>query len=75
LSAAFVGANKESLGVTGLKLEVWQFQAKHSGDEYNPKKIRDHGSRKSQWYWAGPAFQTANPKSCNTFTAPAAKVS
>ena len=75
LSAAFVGANKKSLEVTGLKLEVWQFQAKHSGDEYNPKKIRDHGSRKSQWYWAGPAFKTANPKSCNTFTAPAAKVS
>jgi predicted metalloprotease len=73
--AAFVGANKKSLEMTGLKLEVWQFQTKHSGDEYNPKKIRDHGSRKNQWYWAGPAFQTANPKSCNTFTAPAARVS
>ncbi|MDX6235621.1 MAG: uncharacterized protein QOG10_436 [Kribbellaceae bacterium] len=75
LGSAFIGANNKSLGMTGLQLEVWQFQAKHSGDEYNPKKIRDHGSRKNQWYWAGPAFASANPKSCNTFTAPAAKVS
>jgi predicted metalloprotease len=75
LGSAFVGANKKSLEITGLKLEVWQFQAKHTGDEYNPKKIRDHGSRKNQWYWAGPAFASANPKSCNTYTAPAAKVS
>jgi predicted metalloprotease len=75
LGSAFIGANKKSLELTGLKLEVWQFQAKHSGDEYNPKKIRDHGSRENQWYWAGPAFASANPKSCNTFTAPAARVS
>jgi predicted metalloprotease len=75
LGAAFLGANKQSLQFTGQKLKVWQFQARHSGDEYNPKKVRDHGSRKNHWLWTGPAFQTANPKSCNTFTAPPAKVS
>ncbi|MGY4772850.1 neutral zinc metallopeptidase (plasmid) [Kribbella sp. CWNU-51] len=75
LAAVFLGANKTSLGFTGAKLEMWEWQTKHSGDEYNPKKVRDHGSRKSQWLWAGPAFKSANPGSCNTFVAPAGKVS
>ncbi|GAA1558662.1 hypothetical protein GCM10009789_10120 [Kribbella sancticallisti] len=75
LGAVFLGANKDSLGLRGLKLETWEYQTKHSGDQYNPKKIRDHGSRQNQWAWAGPAFKSANPASCNTFTAPAAKVS
>src|SRR4051794_37188240 len=75
LAAVFLGANKESLEFTGQKLHEWEWETQHSGDEYNPKKVRDHGSRKSQWLWAGPAFKSANPASCNTFTAPAAKVS
>jgi predicted metalloprotease len=75
LGAAFLGANKTSLGFTGEKLDVWEFQTQHSGDEYNPKKIRDHGSRKSQWAWAGPAFKSTNPASCNTYTASPARVS
>jgi hypothetical protein len=75
LGATFLGANKDSLQLRGTALQIWEFQAKHSGDEYNPKKIRDHGSRKSQWLWVGPAFKSANPASCNTFVAPPAKVS
>ncbi|ADB30294.1 metalloprotease-like protein [Kribbella flavida DSM 17836] len=75
LGAAFLGANKAALGLTGRRLTAWEFQTKHSGDEYNPKKKRDHGSRKNQWLWAGVSFKTANPASCNTFVAPAAKVS
>lgn len=75
LGAAFLGANKRSLGFTGQKLSMWEFLTQHSGDEYNPKKIRDHGSRKNQWAWAGPAFKSTNPASCNTYTAPAARVS
>ncbi|NIK62466.1 neutral zinc metallopeptidase [Kribbella shirazensis] len=74
-AAAFLGANKKSLGLSGQKLEVWQWEAQHSGDEYSTDKIRDHGSRKSSWAWSEPAFNSANPKSCNTFTAPSAKVS
>jgi uncharacterized protein len=73
--AAFLGANKQALGLSGAKLDKWEWETQHSGDEYNPKKVRDHGSKKSQWLWAGPAFQSANPASCNTFTAPATKVS
>ena len=73
--AAFLGANKKSLGLSGRKLELWEWETQHSGDEYNPKKIRDHGSRKNHWLWSEPAFKFADPKLCNTFTAPAAKVS
>ncbi|MEU4197015.1 neutral zinc metallopeptidase [Kribbella sp. NPDC026611] len=72
---AFLGANKKSLGLSGNKLKVWEYEASHSGDEYNPKKVRDHGSKKSNWAWAGPAFKSTSPASCNTFTAPASKVS
>ncbi|MGW6197965.1 neutral zinc metallopeptidase [Kribbella sp. NPDC055110] len=73
--AAFLGANKKALGLSGRKLELWEWQTQHSGDEYNPKKIRDHGSRKNHWLWSEPAFKAADPKLCNTFSAPAAKVS
>jgi predicted metalloprotease len=72
--AAFLGANKQALGLTGRKLDLWEWETQHSGDEYNPEKIRDHGSRKSNWAWAGPAFKSADTKSCNTYTASAAKV-
>lgn len=74
-AASFLGANKKSLPLTGHRLNAWQYLARHSGDEYNPSKVRDHGSRKNNWLWAEPAFQSANPKSCNTFAAPAARVS
>jgi predicted metalloprotease len=75
LGALFLGANKKSMGFTGEKLEMWEWQTQHSGDEYNPKKIPDHGSRKNQWLWAGPAFKSTNLASCNTYTASAKRVS
>jgi predicted metalloprotease len=75
LGAAFLGANKKPLGLSGRKLDLWEWETQHSGDEYNDKKIRDHGSRKSNWAWAGPAFASTSPSSCNTFTAAATKVS
>lgn len=73
--AAFLGANKKPLGLSGEKLRLWQWEVQHSGDEYNPKKVRDHGSRKSNWAWSDPGFKSASPASCNTFSAPATKVS
>jgi uncharacterized protein len=75
LGAAFLGANKKSLGLSGQKLDLWEWESQHTGDEYNPKKIRDHGSRKSHWYWSEPAFKSTSPASCNTFSAPSSKVS
>jgi predicted metalloprotease len=75
LGAVFLGANKKPMGFSGEKLNMWEWQTQHSGDEYNPKKVRDHGSRKSQWRWADPAFKSASPASCNTYAAAAKKVS
>ena len=71
LGAAFLGANKKSLGLSGEKLNLWEWESQHTGDEYNPKKVRDHGSRKSHWLWSEPAFKSTSPASCNTFSAPA----
>ncbi|MFC0623697.1 neutral zinc metallopeptidase [Kribbella deserti] len=75
LGALFLGANKASMELTGRKLAEWEYLAKHSGDEYNPKKVRDHGSKASHWYWESGAFRTPDPAKCNTFTAPAKRVS
>jgi predicted metalloprotease len=74
LGAAWQGANKAGLGLTGEAEAVWEYRTRRTGDDNAPKAERDHGSRKSMWLWAGTAFKTANPASCNTFVAPAAKV-
>jgi Putative neutral zinc metallopeptidase len=73
--AAFLGAHKRSLRLTGSRLELWEDMVEHTGDEYNPDKIRDHGARKNHGYWSLRAFASANPSSCNTFTAPSKRVS
>ncbi|TCC35347.1 neutral zinc metallopeptidase [Kribbella speibonae] len=73
--AAFLGANKQSLEIRGKKLDYYNYMAKHIGDENDPKSPPDHGSRASYWYWAGTAFKSGNPGSCNTYSAPSAKVS
>ncbi len=75
LGAAFLGAHKRPLRLTGGRLDLWEDMVKHTGDEYNPDKIRDHGSRKNHGYWSLRAFASANPSSCNTFSAPAKRVS
>jgi hypothetical protein len=75
LGAAYLGANKRTLRLTGIRLDAWEYQVKHSGDDNNPKDDRDHGSRKNHGYWTLRAFKSTNPSSCNTFTAPATRVS
>lgn len=75
LSALFLGANKRSLELTGRKLAEWEDLSRHSGDEYDPKKVRDHGSKANHWYWESGAFKNPNPAKCNTFVAPAKRVS
>lgn len=75
LGAAFLGANKRSLRLTGGRLDVWEDMVRHTGDEYNPDKIRDHGSRRNHGYWSLRGFASANPSSCNTFAAPSNRVS
>lgn len=73
LGAVFLSANKKALDLQGERLRFWVYGTKNGGDD--PKKDRDHGSRKSAEYWATRGFATADPASCNTYTAPAAKVS
>src|SRR3954451_19876701 len=72
LGAAFLGANKRTFGISGLRLRYWRYVVSHVGDEYS--KVRDHGSRKNHAYWTTRSFASADPASCNTFTAPATKV-
>ncbi|WP_020386913.1 neutral zinc metallopeptidase [Kribbella catacumbae] len=75
LSAAFLGAEKATFPVTGDLLTWWKWRSKHDGDETDPDKVRDHGSRKSVELWMNQGFAAPDPGSCNTFVAAAAKVS
>ncbi|HZX08303.1 neutral zinc metallopeptidase [Kribbella sp.] len=73
LGAAFLGANKRTFALSGTRLRYWRYIVSHVGDEYS--KVRDHGSRKNHSYWTTRAFTSTSPATCNTFTAPAARVS
>jgi predicted metalloprotease len=73
LGAAFLGANKKSLGLTGAKVDAWEEQVKQIGED--SKEARTQGSSKNNWLWASAGFKSTSPGSCNTFLAPAKKVS
>lgn len=75
LGAAFLGANRGTFRLTGGRHDLWVYRTSHQGDEYNPRKVRDHGSRKNYAYWTARAFASRNPASCNTFTAAPKRVS
>ncbi|MFI5696334.1 neutral zinc metallopeptidase [Kribbella sp. NPDC051586] len=74
-AAAFLGAQRKPLGLTGDHLDTFNYYVTHAGDENAPEHVRDHGSRKNHGYWTLRAFRSTNPASCNTFTAPAKRVS
>ena len=75
LGAVFLGANQATYPVTGQSLQLYREYVMTTGDELNPAKIRDHGSRRSHQLWMNQGFSTANNASCNTFEAPPSKVS
>jgi predicted metalloprotease len=75
LGSAFISANQKSLGLVGDNLDFWKVLSKNIGDELTKKKTRIHGSSKNYRFWSDQGFKTANPASCNTYTAPSAKVS
>ncbi len=75
LGAAFLGANRRALRMTGERRAIFEEQVENTGDENLPDTPRDHGSRKSHAYWVLRAFASGSPASCNTFTAPAKRVS
>ncbi|GAA1572118.1 hypothetical protein GCM10009804_30540 [Kribbella hippodromi] len=41
----------------------------------HPLATKDHGSRRNHAYWTTRAFDTTDPNTCNTFKAPAKRVS
>ncbi len=71
LAAAFLGANEKPLRLTGVRYRVIE-QAMSAGDEPGH---RTHGSPASNKAWTAAAYRTAGPAACNTWAAPAAKVS
>ncbi|GAA1530651.1 neutral zinc metallopeptidase [Kribbella lupini] len=71
LAAAFLGANKKSLRLTGARYAMIQ-QSFGGGDDPGD---RTHGSSASSRAWTAGAYRTGSPSACNTFVAPAAKVS
>jgi predicted metalloprotease len=73
LGNVFMSANKNTYPISGEFKKDLDFQNSHSGDEYNPAKIRDHGSRFSYARWTKAGF-TGGVRSCNTFVAPAGSV-
>ncbi|WP_329005779.1 neutral zinc metallopeptidase [Kribbella sp. NBC_00709] len=74
-AAAFLGAERKPLGLTGDRLDTFYYFVTHAGDENAPEHVPDHGSRKNHGYWSELGFRSANPVSCNTFTAPPKRVS
>jgi predicted metalloprotease len=69
---AFLGANRTALGLSGY-LEFVLEDLAETGDE--PGEPRDHGSAQNSLAWSRAAFASKSPASCNTFSAPAGKVS
>ncbi|WP_165547122.1 neutral zinc metallopeptidase [Kribbella sindirgiensis] len=71
-AGVFLAANKRSYPINGNLLYVWKKYVVTAGDK--PEE-GDHGSVASQARFMGKSFNTANPASCNTFSASPANVS
>lgn len=65
LGHVFLIANKSSYPITSQMLNDWSWRT---------IKIPNHGSVASQRYWISRAVALKRPGACNTFAAPAAKV-
>jgi predicted metalloprotease len=73
LGNVFLGANRNSYGITGYAYQMWLYDVNNSGDR--PPYPRDHGSTTNHGAWSRAAFQSRNPASCNTWSASPARVS
>lgn len=73
-AAAFLGANQDTLDLYDERLDAY-YDAAYVGDEDDPSAPRDHGSSKSSTYWSDAAFGAKSPAACNTWAAPAKRVS
>lgn len=76
LGSVFLGANKGSYGLgKGRLYTQWLYIANNVGDQNAPKLPRDHGNGRSYGYWSVRGFTQRTPRFCNTFVAPANRVS
>jgi len=73
LSGVYLGADKQFFPASGSWLQKWKYTVRNRGDEWNPQ--RDHGNKTNHGRWSQAGFDTADPASCNTFTAKPATVS
>jgi predicted metalloprotease len=71
--AIFMGANKQSLRLTGARYDSWERKEKYASKD--PKQIRIYGSAANQWFWGSAGFIAQNPQACNTFSASPKRVS
>ncbi|TDW15478.1 neutral zinc metallopeptidase [Kribbella kalugense] len=72
-ASAFFGANQQTLDLYYAKLQAY-LDAARSGDDDPPATTPDHGSRESSTAWAEAAFKAKSPSACNTWAAPAKRV-
>ena len=73
LSGVYLGADKQYFPARGSWLVKWRWTVRNRGDEWNP--TRSHGNKGNHNRWSQAGFNSANPASCNTFTAKPASVS
>ncbi|MEU4193517.1 neutral zinc metallopeptidase [Kribbella sp. NPDC026611] len=73
LGNVFLGANRNSLPISGYAYQMWLYDVNNSGDR--PPYPPDHGTPKNHGMWSRAAFASRNPASCNTWSAGPAKVS
>jgi uncharacterized protein len=71
LGAAFVGAIRGSFPLLGRLLSTWNYQVDHP----LPDKPKTDGSKASLRAWERQGFNAGRPGACNTWVAPATKVS
>lgn len=67
LSGVYLGADKRYFPARGAWLQKWLWTVRNRGDEWNPQ--RTHGNKNNHSRWSRAGFDSANPASCNTFTA------
>jgi predicted metalloprotease len=73
LSGVYLGADKRFFPARGAWLQKWLWTVRNRGDEWNPE--RTHGNKTNHSKWSRAGFDTANPSSCNTFSAKSGVVS
>jgi predicted metalloprotease len=71
-AAVFLRANQHTLNLTGERYRLLDLG--DGGDEDYPDTPRDHGSGKSMRIWELGAFKSGDLASCNTWAAPAKRV-